>query len=275
MKIVKEIDKDILSLETCLIPTMGALHDGHIELIKEGKKLKLPLIVSIFINPIQFNDKHDFANYPKTIEKDIEILNKLEVDYLFIPDSEYIYPSNAFESIDSGELGRKYEGESRPGHFDGVLTVVNRLFELIKPKAAIFGKKDAQQLFLIKKLILDKKYKIQIIECKTVRDNNGLALSSRNILLSKKSENVARILKKILNETKKNFLTSKDIEKSLMETREKLFTKNLKIDYLEILDYQTFCKPTKISNSYIIVIAAYVEGIRLIDNLDFQLEETL
>ena len=275
MKIVKEIDKDILSLETCLIPTMGALHDGHIELIKEGKKLKLPLIVSIFINPIQFNDKDDFANYPKTIEKDIEILNKLEVDYLFIPDSEYIYPSNAFESIDSGELGRKYEGESRPGHFDGVLTVVNRLFELIEPKAAIFGKKDAQQLFLIKKLILDKKYKIQIIECKTVRDNNGLALSSRNVLLSKKGENIATSIKKILNETKKNFLTSKDIEKSLMETREKLFTKNLKIDYLEILDYKTFCKPTKISYSYVIVIAAYVEGIRLIDNLDFQLEETL
>ncbi len=275
MKIVKEIDKDILSLETCLIPTMGALHDGHIELIKEGKKLKLPLIVSIFINPIQFNDKDDFANYPKTIEKDIEILNKLEVDYLFIPDSEYIYPSNAFESIDSGELGRKYEGESRPGHFDGVLTVVNRLFELIEPKAAIFGKKDAQQLFLIKKLILDKKYKIEIIECKTVRDNNGLALSSRNVLLSKKGENIATSIKKILNETKKNFLTSKDIEKSLMETREKLFTKNLKIDYLEILDYKTFCKPTKISYSYVIVIAAYVEGIRLIDNLDFQLEETL
>ena len=275
MKIVKEIDKDILSLETCLIPTMGALHGGHIELIKEGKKLKLPLIVSIFINPIQFNDKDDFANYPKTIEKDIEILNKLEVDYLFIPDSEYIYPSNAFESIDSGELGRKYEGESRPGHFDGVLTVVNRLFELIEPKAAIFGKKDAQQLFLIKKLILDKKYKIQIIECKTVRDNNGLALSSRNVLLSKKGENIATSIKKILNETKKNFLTSKDIEKSLMETRKKLFTKNLKIDYLEILDYKTFCKPTKISYSYVIVIAAYVEGIRLIDNLDFQLEETL
>ena len=275
MKIIKEIDKDIVSLGTCLIPTMGALHEGHIQLIKEGKKLKLPLIVSIFVNPIQFNDKDDFANYPKTIEKDIEILNKLEVDYLFIPDSEYIYPSNAFESIDSGELGRKYEGESRPGHFDGVLTVVNRLFELIEPKAVIFGKKDAQQLFLIKKLVLDKKYKIQIIECKTVRDSNGLALSSRNILLSKKGENIATSIKKLLNETKKNFLTSKDIENSLIEARDKLSTKNLKIDYLEILDYETFCKPTKISNSYIIVIAAYVEGIRLIDNLDFQLEETL
>lgn len=275
MKIIKEIDKDILTLGACLIPTMGALHAGHIQLIKEGKKLKLPLIVSIFVNPIQFNDKDDFANYPKTIDKDIEILNNLQVDYLFIPDSEYIYPSNGFESIDSGELGRKYEGESRPGHFDGVLTVVNRLFELIEPKAVIFGKKDAQQLFLIKKLVLDKKYKIQIIECKTVRDSNGLALSSRNILLSKKGENIATSIKKLLNGTKKNFLTSKDIENSLIEARDKLSTKNLKIDYLEILDYETFCKPTKISNSYIIVIAAYVEGIRLIDNLDFQLEETL
>ncbi len=214
MKIIKEIDKDILTLGACLIPTMGALHAGHIQLIKEGKKLKLPLIVSIFVNPIQFNDKDDFANYPKTIDKDIEILNNLQVDYLFIPDSEYIYPSNGFESIDSGELGRKYEGESRPG-------------------------------------------------------------SSRNILLSKKGENIATSIKKLLNETKKNFLISKDIENSLIEARDKLSTKNLKIDYLEILDYETFCKPTKISNSYIIVIAAYVEGIRLIDNLDFQLEETL
>ncbi len=275
MKIIKEIDKDVLNLETCLIPTMGALHDGHIQLINEGKILKLPLIVSIFVNPIQFNDEDDFAKYPKTIEKDIEILNKLQVDYLFIPNSEYIYPSNGFESIDSSELGRKYEGKSRPGHFDGVLTVVNRLFELIEPKAAIFGKKDAQQLFLIKKLILDKKYPIQIIECKTVRDNNGLALSSRNMLLSKKGENIATSIKKILNETKKNFLISKDIENSLMEVRNKFFTKNLKIDYLEILDYQTFSKPTKISKSYVIVIAAYVEGVRLIDNLDFQLEETV
>ena len=134
MKIIKEIDKDILTLGACLIPTMGALHAGHIQLIKEGKKLKLPLIVSIFVNPIQFNDKDDFANYPKTIDKDIEILNNLQVDYLFIPDSEYIYPSNGFESIDSGELGRKYEGESRPGHFDGVTTVVNKFFNITFPQ---------------------------------------------------------------------------------------------------------------------------------------------
>ena len=205
MKIIKEIDKDILSLATCLIPTMGALHDGHIQLIKEGKKMKLPLIVSIFVNPIQFNDKDDFANYPKTIEKDIEILNKLQVDYLFIPESEYIYPSNGFETIDSGELGRKYEGESRPGHFDGVLTVVNRLFKLIEPKAAIFGKKDAQQLFLINEMVVKKEYEIEIIASPTIRESSGLALSSRNSLLTNRGKDKAALLYKVLKSTKKDF----------------------------------------------------------------------
>ncbi len=172
-------------------------------------------------------------------------------------------------------MGNKYEGQSRPGHFDGVLTVVNRLFELIKPKAAIFGKKDAQQLFLIKNLVTEKKYRIRIIEIRTVRDTSGLALSSRNLLLSEEGKKTASNIKEILDQTKKNFLISKDIQYSLNEVKDKFFLKNLKIDYLEILDYETFSKPTKKSKSYIIVIAAYVEGVRLIDNLDFQLEETL
>ena len=275
MKIIKKIDKEILNLETCLVPTMGALHEGHLELIKEAKILKLTIIVSIFINPAQFNNKEDFAKYPKTIEKDIEILSKLKVDYLFLPDVDYIYPLEDFEKIDSGDLGNKYEGQSRPGHFDGVLTVVNRLFELIKPKAAIFGKKDAQQLFLIKNLVTEKKYRIRIIEIRTVRDTSGLALSSRNLLLSEEGKKTASNIKEILDQTKKNFLISKDIQYSLNEVKDKFFLKNLKIDYLEILDYETFSKPTKKSKSYIIVIAAYVEGVRLIDNLDFQLEETL
>ncbi len=274
MKIIKEIDKDILSLGACLIPTMGALHAGHIQLIKEGKKLKLPLIVSIFVNPIQFNDKDDFANYPKTIEKDIEILNKLQVDYLFIPESEYIYPSNGFETIDSGELGRKYEGESRPGHFDGVLTVVNRLFKLIEPKAAIFGKKDAQQLFLINEMVVKKEYEIEISASPTIRESSGLALSSRNSLLTNDGKEKALLLYEILKLVKRDFSSIGKI--NLLEYFASIYlNKDIDFDYLELLDLETFSRPTKNTKEYIILIAAYVEGIRLIDNLDFQLEETL
>mgnify|MGYP001381774218 CR=1 FL=1 len=137
MEIIKEINKDILAKDICFIPTMGALHKGHASLIKEGKKSSLPVMVSIFVNQMQFNDKEDFNNYPKPIDEDIKILENFNIDYLFIPENDYIYPKNNFEKVSSGNLGKLLEGSSRPGHFDGVLTVVNRFFQLINPKIAI------------------------------------------------------------------------------------------------------------------------------------------
>ena len=271
MKIIKEIDQYILGQNICLIPTMGALHEGHLSLIEEGKKLGFSVMVSIFVNEIQFNNKEDFNNYPRAVEEDIKILEKLDIDYLFIPENNYIYPEGEFEQIDSGIIGKKYEGNSRPSHFEGVLTVVDRLFKLIKPKVAIFGKKDAQQLFLIKQMVKKQNYKIKIIEGLTVRDKFGLALSSRNLLLTKGGKKKANFLYEVLNETKIEFSKTKNLK--VFDKFYSTYLKHgMKIDYLEILDSKTFCKPTDKTQVYIIVIAAYVENIRLIDNIEFRLE---
>ena len=270
MKIIKEINQDILDSDICLIPTMGALHEGHLSLIEEGKKSGLLIMVSIFVNQRQFNEEDDFNKYPRPIEDDIKILEDLNIDYLFIPENNYIFSENAFELIDSGVLGKKYEGSSRPGHFDGVLTVVNRLFQLVKPKIAIFGKKDAQQLFLIKEMVLKKRNEIEIIEVKTIRESSGLALSSRNLLLTENAKEKASLLYTILNEVKKDFCHRREFD-----TFEDLSSRylNLDIDYLEVLDLETFSKPTEKTDEYIILVAANIEGLRLIDNIDFKLED--
>ena len=270
MKIIKEINKDILNRDICLIPTMGALHEGHLSLIEEGKKLGLLTMVSIFVNDKQFNEEEDFNSYPRPIEDDIKILQDLNIDYLFIPENSYIYSENAFEAIDSGVLGKQYEGSSRPGHFDGVLTVVNRLFELIKPKVAIFGKKDAQQLFLIKELIFKKRCEIEIIEGKTIRESSGLALSSRNLLLTHSGKEKATLLYTILKEAKKNFSDRRELD--AFEIFSSKYS-NIGIDYLEILDLETFSEPTEKTVEYIILLAAIIDDVRLIDNIEFKLED--
>tara|TARA_B100001996_G_scaffold56956_1_gene40374 strand:+ start:791 stop:1606 length:816 start_codon:yes stop_codon:yes gene_type:complete len=270
MKIINEINQDILDNDICLIPTMGALHKGHLSLIEKGKNLGLQTMVSIFVNEMQFNEKEDFKSYPRPIEEDIKILNNLHIDYLFIPENNYIYSKNSFEIIDSGDLGELYEGKSRPGHFDGVLTIVNRLFQLIDPKVAIFGKKDAQQLFLIKDMLLEKRYKAEIIEVKTVRENSGLALSSRNLLLTDNGKNKASLIYKILKEAKKEFSNNREL--SSFEGFSSRYL-NINFDYLEILDLETFSKPTKKTSEYIILAAALIEGVRLIDNIEFRMEK--
>jgi len=269
MEIIKEINQDILNSDICLIPTMGALHNGHLSLIEEGKKLGLLTMVSIFVNEKQFNEEEDFNSYPRPIEDDIKILQDLNIDYLFIPESNYIYSKNDFEIIDSGVLGKQYEGSSRPEHFDGVLTVVNRLFELINPKVAIFGKKDAQQLFLIKEMVFKKRYEIEIIEGKTIRERSGLALSSRNLLLTDSGKEKATLLYTILKEVKKEFCDRRELY--AFEVFSSKYP-NIVIDYLEILNLETFSKPTEKTYEYIILLAAIIEGVRLVDNIEFKLE---
>jgi len=259
--------------DTCLVPTMGALHDGHISLIRKAKKTGLKTVVSIFINKLQFNDENDFLNYPRDIENDKKILENLDVDFLFLPDEDVIYPKSGFENLYAGEIGNKYEGLSRPGHFDGVLTVVNRLFQLINPHTAIFGSKDIQQLFLIKKLILDKEYKINLIEENTKRTKTGLALSSRNKLLSQegliKAENIYKALALIQNELN----NSKNLIEIINKGKSLLVSENIHLDYLEILDMNTFLPPNESSSDLVVIIAVLIDGVRLIDNIQFKYEE--
>ena len=250
------------------------MHEGHIALINAAKKTEQEVIVSIFVNRLQFNDDLDFKNYPRDLEKDISILNRLNIEYAFFPDEEYMFPKSGFDKLDAGNLGKKYEGNSRPGHFDGVVTVVNRLFELIAPKTAVFGAKDFQQLFLINKLILEKKYNIKLIENKTVRNSSGLALSSRNQHLSNKGIHQASFIYKSLNAAKDEFIKTNNTIDAVKVGTDILFDNNIDLDYFEILDHKTFSPPKNTTKKFIIITAAYVEGIRLIDNIQFEVGAT-
>ena len=270
-RIINKIDKKIFHEEKCFIPTMGALHEGHLSLVKLGKKsTNGKTIVSIFVNKRQFNDESDYDNYPIDLDKDIELLRKEEVDYIFIPEENYIYPKDFAEldGIKSGEKGSLFEGAHRPGHFDGVLTVVNRLFDLVNPTSAVFGKKDAQQLYLVKEFFANKSNNLKIIEAEIIRDEYGLAMSSRNRLLSKSGINIARNIFQILVNTKEHFIQNQDIQQS-EDFGKKLFNENaIEYDYLNFVDPKYFETPDSNREKLLLITAAYVQGIRLIDNME-------
>ena len=270
-RIINKIDKKIFHEEKCFIPTMGALHEGHLSLVKLGKKsTNGKTIVSIFVNKRQFNDESDYDNYPIDLDKDIELLRKEEVDYIFIPQENYIYPKDFAEldGIKSGEKGSLFEGAHRPGHFDGVLTVVNRLFDLVNPTSVVFGKKDAQQLYLVKEFLANKSNNLKIIEAEIIRDEYGLAMSSRNRLLSKSGINIARNIFQILENTKEHFIQNQDIQQS-EDFGKKLFNENaIEYDYLNFVDPKYFETPDSNREKLLLITAAYVQGIRLIDNME-------
>ena len=238
-RIINEIDKKIFLEEKCFIPTMGALHKGHLSLVKLGKQsTNGKTIVSIFVNKRQFNDESDYDNYPIDLDKDIELLRKEEVDYIFIPDENYIYPKDFVEldGIKSGEKGSLFEGAHRPGHFDGVLTVVNRLVELVNQTSAVFGKKDAQQLYLVKEFFANKSNNLKIIEAEIIRDEYGLAMSSRNRLLSKSGIIIARNIFQILKNTKEHFFQNQDIQQAESFGKELFNEIDIEYDYLNFVD---------------------------------------
>ena len=270
-RIINKIDKKIFHEEKCFIPTMGALHEGHLSLVKLGKKsTNGKTIVSIFVNKRQFNDESDYDNYPIDLDKDIELLRKEEVDYIFIPQENYIYPKDfaGLDEIKSGEKGSLFEGAHRPGHFDGVLTVVNRLFDLVNPTSVVFGKKDAQQLYLVKEFLANKSNNLKIIEAEIIRDEYGLAMSSRNRLLSKSGINIARHIFQILENTKEHFIQNQDIQQS-EDFGKKLFDENaIEYDYLNFVDPKYFETPDSNREKLLLITAAYVQGIRLIDNME-------
>ena len=247
------------------IPTMGSLHNGHISLIKRSKKECKNTIVSIFINPTQFNNKNDFKKYPKNIKSDLTILKKLKVDFVFLPNKKDVYYFKRKKNIKIAKKDKILCAKHRGGHFEGVIDVMDRLTKMIDPKKIYMGEKDYQQLFLLKKY-LKKKYKNRIISCKTIRDNHKLALSSRNFLLSKKELDTARIISKKLFFLKKKLITSKKIQKLFLSKKKEFETiKNIKIEYFELRKKLTLKKTSKVKNSKIF-IAYYINSVRLIDN---------
>ena len=265
-KSINRLNKEVnFKANIGFVPTMGALHKGHISLIKSSKKMCKKTLVSIFINPSQFNKANDFKNYPKNLKKDIAILKKLKVDYLLAPKVKEIYRNKKNSKIKLKKKDKVMCALYRPGHFEGVLAVINQFLLRIKPNYIFLGEKDYQQLYLIKKFI-KKKFNVKVISCKTVRDVNKVALSSRNILLNKndlkKSSLIAKELIKFRNKLKVNFFYKYQIS-DLMKKINNI--KNIKIDYLEIRNKNNLSKKFN-KNSFKIFIAYYNNNIRLIDN---------
>ena len=248
------------------VPTMGGIHEGHISLIKKSKKLCKKTIVSIFVNSKQFNNKKDFKNYPQNIKKDLSILKKIKgVDFVYIPKFKDIYNSSRKSKIIINKKDKILCAKFRKGHFEGVLEVMDKLINLIKTNKTFMGKKDLQQFFLVKKFI-EKKYRTKIIPCKTIRDKNKLALSSRNFLFNRKELNKARLIAKTLFNLKRNLINKKNLNKILLEKKNLMQDSfNIKIDYLELRNEKTLSMSNKLNKSRIF-IGYYLNGIRLIDN---------
>ena len=247
------------------VPTMGCIHKAHLSLIKKSNKISRKTIVSIFVNRPQFNKKIDYQKYPKTIKKDIKILRRLNVDFLYIPFEKDIYPKGPTKNIKISSFSKQLCGKFRPGHFEAVVDVINRFIKIIKPKNIFMGEKDFQQLYLVKRYIR-KKYNSKIIQCKTIRDKNKLALSSRNLLLNKKELSKAGKIAKNMILFKKKLSIKKDIKKSLLTKKDELNKSfNIEIEYLEIRNKHNLRITNKILNSKIF-IAYYINKVRLIDN---------
>jgi len=249
------------------VPTMGGIHKGHLSLINKSNKLCKITIVSIFINPKQFNNKKDLKSYPRNINKDLKILKKTKkVDFVYLPRFKDIYNDKNKSKIKLNKKDKILCAKYRKGHFEGVLDVMERLTKIVNPKKIFMGEKDFQQLYLVKKQ-LEKKYKTKIISCKTIRDANNVALSSRNILLNKLNLRVAaNIYKKLVN-IKKNIKKKKNISNFLNHKKIELINNyKIKIDYLELRSTKNLKVSKKINNSRLF-IAYYLNNIRLIDNI--------
>ncbi len=260
-----------LKLKTSFVPTMGSLHDGHIRLLEEGKKYGNYLISSLFINPLQFNNQEDLANYPKNYDEDIKIFEKYDVDLLYFPDEKEIINSN-LKKINSGNQGKILEGKHRPGHFDGVLTIVNKFFEIIKPNYALFGIKDFQQLCLIYTK-LSPLHSTTIIPVETIREPSGLALSSRNKLLNDDQKLTASKIYEGLKLLEKNIKEDPKINCiSFLENFYKDYN-SLEIEYISLENTSIFDENERFiskllhNKNRVIMVAAKVGNIRLIDNI--------
>ena len=263
-KKIKRILKGSKSLS--FIPTMGSLHNGHISLIKKAKRDKNKIIVSIFVNPKQFKNNRDYKSYPRNIYKDLNLLKKHKIDFVFLPSIKDIYSYKTKNKIYLNKFSKTLCGKYRPGHFEGVIDVVNRLVEIINPKKIYLGKKDFQQLILIKKHFSKNNIKIKIIECNTYRDSFGLAESSRNKSLSDNQLDIARKVAKILKKNK--IIIKRNFENyKLNNLKRQIKSLGLnKIEYLKLLNLKTLKYP-KINEKFNIFIAYYLGKTRLIDNV--------
>ena len=271
---LREQRKEWENLKVGLVPTMGALHEGHLSLIKKAKETCDKVVVSVFVNPIQFGPSEDYDKYPRTLDKDMELCNKEGVDIVFAPSPKEMYGEGNRLSNDTLTYVcppffyvNKLCGKTRTGHFDGVCTVVLKLFNIVRPDCAFFGQKDAQQVVIVKKMVKDLNVPVEIIQCPIVREESGLALSSRNKYLSEEGRKNALTLSRILNNIRACYRKGiTDIE-ALKETAYGYLTDKHDLEYLEILDRNTLEEQEEANNDSIALIACRVENVRLIDNI--------
>ena len=264
ISLIKEISN---KKNIAFVPTMGAIHKGHLSLIKRAKRQSKEVLVSIYVNPKQFNLNSDFKKYPRNINKDINILRKIKIKYLYLPSNNDIYSFNPKTSIYLDKFSKKLCGKFRPDHFRGVINVVNRFIEIINPHSIFLGLKDFQQLALIKFHVKKNKILTKIIPCRTIREENGMALSSRNTKLKKNQIAIAGRIYRYLKNTKRKKIST-NLKKERLNIISKLTLYGVKkIDYLEFINIKTLTTPKKITDNYNIFIAYYMGNVRLIDNL--------
>jgi len=254
------------------VPTMGGLHDGHLSLVKLAKQKADKVVVSIFVNPTQFGKGEDFDKYPNTLEQDKSLLVQYQVDGLFTPDAEQIYPtgfdSDSDSDIEVVEIANILCGASRPSHFQGVVQVVKRLFDIVKPNVAVFGEKDYQQLLIIQKMAEKFSPNVEIVSHPTLREGDGLAMSTRNQYLSTDDRKIAPNLYKALLQIKENFLKGESID-TLKKQAQEMLKQEFKLDYIEVLDANTLKQITDNTSKIAILCAVFIGSTRLIDNIIF------
>lgn len=252
-----------------LVPTMGALHQGHISLIDYAKPLSDIIVCSIFVNPTQFNDPNDLAKYPRPIANDIQLLEAANCDILFQPSVEEMYSADEKWSLDLGNLANIWEGEKRPGHFQGVTQIVYKLFSLVQPDIACFGQKDFQQVMVIQHMIQVKQLAIELAICPIIRAENGLALSSRNSRLSETALEEALALSRVLSWTKENFQRLPLSEINSEALRQLSASDGVEVEYFAICESRSLEQATSIADDkqYVALLTAWVGGVRLIDNM--------
>ena len=271
-KKIKEWKKQGLTIG--LVPTMGALHKGHESLIKKACEMCDKVVVSVFVNPIQFGPNEDFDKYPRTIEKDKEVCEKVGADIVFAPTPDEMYgENNRLSNTDLTFVCPPYKfvdcmcGKTRTGHFDGVATVVLKLFNIVNPDYAFFGQKDAQQLFILKNMVKDLNIDLTIVPCPIVREDDGLALSSRNIYLSETERKNALTINKALKQIEKLYLSGIKDTKVLFDSAIAILDKNIELEYLEFRNFNSFETVEEIKSNTLVAIAAKVGKTRLIDNI--------
>ncbi|HWL58905.1 MAG TPA: pantoate--beta-alanine ligase [Paracoccus sp. (in: a-proteobacteria)] len=250
-----------------VVPTMGALHEGHLNLVRAAKASCDRVIVTLFINPRQFNSPEDFAKYPRTELRDAELLGPFGIDALFVPDGDEVYPPGHATAISVAGVSEPLEGAHRPGHFDGVATVVTILFNMTEADRAFFGEKDWQQLQVVRRLVADLRLPVEIVPCPTIRAEDGLALSSRNQRLSPEGRSQATAIPDTLEAAARAISQGRPLEHVLDRARADLAARGIgPVEYLELCDAETLGAPRS-GHAMRLLVAAWLDGVRLIDNV--------